>query len=147
MWLKLAPMDWFFGYFHVFQVVEHIRTVLERLHKKMRFKKKIEKFHFWSFFANFSHILWSKNHVFKKVGSGVSKIRWVNKSLSMMWLRAYSPKSWSQIGVPNQGTKSGTAAPHGILRAIINIFHENHQMLKHLIMWSLVQVSKLVTTT
>jgi hypothetical protein len=33
-WLKLTDFQTFFGYFHVFQVVEHIRTVLERFHKK-----------------------------------------------------------------------------------------------------------------
>jgi hypothetical protein len=74
----------------------------------MRFFKKIEKFHFWSIFANFRHILWSTNHVLKKVGRGrdhdlfifwyflnlhalgylkpVCEHFWVNKSLSMMWL-------------------------------------------------------------
>jgi hypothetical protein len=31
------------------------------------FSKKSKKINFWSIFANFSHILRSKNHVLKKV--------------------------------------------------------------------------------
>jgi hypothetical protein len=52
MWVKLAKwtdFQSFFGYFHVFKVVEQI--------KDMRLFKKIEKFHFWSFLPIFSHIL------------------------------------------------------------------------------------------
>jgi hypothetical protein len=36
----------FFGYFRVFQVVEHT-AVLEGIQKKMRFFQKIEKIDFW----------------------------------------------------------------------------------------------------
>jgi hypothetical protein len=40
IWQKLTDFQTFFGYFHVFQVVEHITTVLERLHlKKSKFQK------------------------------------------------------------------------------------------------------------
>jgi hypothetical protein len=38
---QLTDFQTFFGYFHVFLVVEHIRTVLERLHLKNEiFQKK-----------------------------------------------------------------------------------------------------------
>jgi hypothetical protein len=74
---------------------------------------KLAKMNWFSnFFANFSHVLWSKNHVLKKVGWGgdenwfvclvfrnlhalgylklvtvfLCSHFWVNKSLSMMWL-------------------------------------------------------------
>jgi hypothetical protein len=36
-WQKLTDFQTFFGYFHIFQVVEHIRTVLER--KKFKIQK------------------------------------------------------------------------------------------------------------
>jgi hypothetical protein len=53
-WQKLTDFQTFFGYFHVFQVVEHIRTVLERLHlKKMRNFKKSKN----SIFGRFLPIL------------------------------------------------------------------------------------------
>jgi hypothetical protein len=67
MWLKLAKIgkNWpifklffFFSYFHVFQVVEHIWDIFSTItFKKLDFSKKIEKFYFWSIFANFSHTL------------------------------------------------------------------------------------------
>jgi hypothetical protein len=44
MWLKLTDLQTFFRYLHVFQVVEYITTVIERLHlKKEIFQKKIDK--------------------------------------------------------------------------------------------------------
>jgi hypothetical protein len=46
-------------------------TVLNEYNKKWDFFKKIERFHFWSIFANFSHILWTKNHVLKKSSKNV----------------------------------------------------------------------------
>jgi hypothetical protein len=46
------------GYLHVFQVVEPIRDILRtNTVKNETFSKRIKKFHFWSIFANFSHIL------------------------------------------------------------------------------------------
>jgi hypothetical protein len=97
----MTDFQTFSGYFYVFQVGNTLKTVLEWLHQK------------WDFlvnFANFSHNLWSKNHVLKKVGRGSSHDLfsnwyflnlhalgylkpvtgffvpdfWVNKSLSMM---------------------------------------------------------------
>jgi hypothetical protein len=41
---------------------------------------RIEKFQFWSIFANFSHILWITNHVLKKVIE-----IWYFLNLHMLW--------------------------------------------------------------
>jgi hypothetical protein len=56
-YMQLTDFQTFFGYFHVFQVVEHIKTFFEQLHSKNKIFQKNQKFHFWSIFANFSHIL------------------------------------------------------------------------------------------
>jgi hypothetical protein len=63
MWLKLAKIDRFFDYFHVFLVVEHVGESFRTNTVKKRLFKKIEKIHFWSILA--FHF-------------------WVNMSLSMM---------------------------------------------------------------
>jgi hypothetical protein len=55
--------------FNVLKVVEQVRDSFRRIQSKNEtFFSKIEKFKKWSIFDNFSHILWSKNHVLKKVG-------------------------------------------------------------------------------
>jgi hypothetical protein len=64
MWLKLPkignnwPIFKLFGYFHVFQVVEHIPDSLRMItFKKETFKKKIPKIEFLVTFSNFSNNL------------------------------------------------------------------------------------------
>jgi hypothetical protein len=55
---QLATIDWFsnfFGYLHVFQVVEHIRDSFRTITLK---NEKI--FYFWLIFANFSRKLKSR---------------------------------------------------------------------------------------
>jgi hypothetical protein len=79
----------FFGYFHVFQAVEPIRDSFRTNTVKRRLFKKFKKFHFWSIFANFSHILWkTKKPKTKKLVETIFFCEhfWVNKSLSMMWI-------------------------------------------------------------
>jgi hypothetical protein len=54
MWLKLAKIDRFsnfFGYFHVFQVVEHIPDSFRMIKfKNETLKKKSKNLNFWSLF-------------------------------------------------------------------------------------------------
>jgi hypothetical protein len=79
----LTDFQTFFGYFHVFQVVEW-------LHSKLRLLKKNPKIWIFGHFSNFSNNLWSKNHVLKKIGRGSSHdlfSNWYFLTLSMMWGR------------------------------------------------------------
>jgi hypothetical protein len=115
IWTKLAKINQFSNFFdnfsHFLGRGTHRRQFWTNTINKWDVFKKNEKFHFWSIFANFSHILWTKNHVLTKVGrtragdlfkfwyflnlhalgypkSITKKICahfWVNKSLSMMW--------------------------------------------------------------
>jgi hypothetical protein len=69
-WLICKLLSAIFTFFRSWNTPE---TVLERLHLKMRLFKKNRIFSFLVYFvANFSHILWSKNHVLKKVCRGSS---------------------------------------------------------------------------
>jgi hypothetical protein len=116
IWTKLAKINRFSNFFDNFSHFSdrgtHPIQFWTNTITKWDFFKKIEKFHFWSIFANFSHILWTKNPVLKKVGRtrpgdlfkfwyflnlhalGYPKSEtkifcehfWVNKSLSMMWI-------------------------------------------------------------
>jgi hypothetical protein len=68
----LTYFQTFFGYFHVFQVVVHIRDSFRIITLKNETFEKNPKLSFLVNFANFSHNLWSKNHVLKKVSRGSS---------------------------------------------------------------------------
>jgi hypothetical protein len=52
-WLQLTDFQTFFGYFHVFLVVEHIKSVLERLHLKNEIFQKNRKIPFLVKFGQF----------------------------------------------------------------------------------------------
>jgi hypothetical protein len=48
-WQQLTDFQTFFGYFHVFQVVEHARDRFRMItFKNKTLKKKIKKLNFWS---------------------------------------------------------------------------------------------------
>jgi hypothetical protein len=53
MWLKLTDFQTFLGYFHVCQVVKHIRTVFERIHSKNEIFQKNRKIPFLVNFCQF----------------------------------------------------------------------------------------------
>jgi hypothetical protein len=75
-WPKLVKIDRFSNFFGLFSRFlgrgTHRRRSYNEYSQKWDFLEKIEKINFGYFFANFSHILWSKNHVLKKVGRGRS---------------------------------------------------------------------------
>jgi hypothetical protein len=78
-WSTLTDFQTFCGYFYVFLVVEHIPDILRtNTVKNETFSKKTKIFNFCQFlpvFASFSHFLWTKHHVLKKVGRSARKKR------------------------------------------------------------------------
>jgi hypothetical protein len=72
--LKIAKIDRFSNLFRLFSRFTgrgtHRRQFLNDYIQKWEFSKKIKKFHFWSIFANFSHIYKVKITFFKKLVDG-----------------------------------------------------------------------------
>jgi hypothetical protein len=68
MWLKLTNFQTFFGYFHVFQVVEHIPDSFRMItFKNETFEKKSKKLNFWSLFPILAPIYEVKISFWKKL--------------------------------------------------------------------------------
>jgi hypothetical protein len=115
MWLKLAKIgnNWpifkkKIGYFHVFQVVEHTRDRFRMITLKNETFKKNSKISFLVNFANFSHNLWSKNHVLKKVGRGSSHYLFSNWYFLILHALGY-PKSVTDFFARSSGSTRPSA--------------------------------------
>jgi hypothetical protein len=70
-WSKLVIIDRFSNFFGLFSRFSgrgtHQRRSYNEYSQKWDFFEKIKKIYFLSFFANFSHILWSKITIWKKL--------------------------------------------------------------------------------